>query len=260
MTAPPGAIVERAFLDLIELFPAVDYTPAERKLLTDPVMYYGRMLDPNTREYALATLARNVGRAIAFLHTPNGNTSPTLLDVGCGLGMNSLIFASLGFDVVGVDLNRDAVALATKQRAIFEKRWQRPLKARFVAADFHEYAKATPDGGFDCVFSMSAFAHIPPLEKTVGEIARLSRARDAKVFLWDINRPAIAHTNFPTLSAVKREFANAGFTRQFTTGGTAVPRQAWRAPAMFHPMIRVADRMLCRVPAFAFTYVCELSR
>jgi SAM-dependent methyltransferase len=259
VTAPPGVIVERAYRDLIELFPVVDYTPAERKLLTDPVMYYGRMLEPTTREYALATLARNVGRAISFLQS-SGSAHPTLLDIGSGLGMNSLIFASLGFDVVGVDLNADAVALATKQRALFEDRWQRPLNVRFIAADFHDYAATAPSDTFDRVFSMSAFAHIPPLEKTVGEIARMSKRANAKVYLWDINRPAIANATYPTLAAVKREFAETGFTRQFAIGGTVVPRQVWRAPAAFHPIIRIADELLCRMPTLAFTYACEFSR
>jgi SAM-dependent methyltransferase len=259
VTAPPGVIVERAYRDLIELFPVVDYTAAERALLTDPVMYYGRMLEPTTREYALATLARNVGRAISFLQS-SGKAPTTLLDIGCGLGMNSLIFASLGFDVVGVDLNADAVALANKQRLIFEERWKQPLKATFIAADFHDYAAATSSDSFDRVFSMSAFAHIPPLEKTVGEIARLAKRANAKVYLWDINRPALANATYPTLAAVKREFAQTGFTRQFAIGGTVVPRHVWRAPAAFHPIIRVADELLCRMPTLAFTYAAEFSR
>jgi SAM-dependent methyltransferase len=52
-----------------------------------------------------------------------------LLDVGCGTGENSLLAASRGADVVGIDLSPTAIARAR------EKASERGLAARFEVAD-----------------------------------------------------------------------------------------------------------------------------
>ena len=43
-----------------------------------------------------------------------------IVDWGCGYGRDSLYFAELGFDVIGIDVSRKAVALA---RAAYEARF-----------------------------------------------------------------------------------------------------------------------------------------
>ena len=52
-----------------------------------------------------------------------------LLDVGCGTGENSLLAASRGADVIGIDLSPTAIARAR------EKASERGLAARFEVAD-----------------------------------------------------------------------------------------------------------------------------
>src|SRR5690606_24799904 len=77
----------------------------ERAMMMDPLMYYGRILNPRTRAYSLAAVSRNVGRAIDYFRPWEASRPPRLLDLGCGLGQHSLLLASMGAEVVGVDLD-----------------------------------------------------------------------------------------------------------------------------------------------------------
>src|SRR5690606_30933239 len=69
------------------------------------------------------------------------------LDVGCGTGTHSLWLASLGWDVLGVDVAPRAIELATAKAAKAE---QLAGRCEFRVLDF--LAEAPPGGPFDFVF------------------------------------------------------------------------------------------------------------
>ena len=58
-----------------------------------------------------------------------GNLVGSVLDAGCGTGEHALLAASLGHEVVGVDLSAKAIELA------MAKAKERRVEARFVVAD-----------------------------------------------------------------------------------------------------------------------------
>jgi 2-polyprenyl-3-methyl-5-hydroxy-6-metoxy-1,4-benzoquinol methylase len=178
------AIIRDAYAGILDEVRSTEYSAGERAMLSDPIFYYGRFPDPRTRGYALDSVVANVDHAIKYLAP--GRSGIRILDLGCGLGMQSLIFARYGATVVGVDLDPQCTTLAEKRRAFFEQRWGTALRTQFIAADFHDFAGAYQLETFDAGFSMSAFAHIPPLERTVAEISGLARP-SARVFLWDKN-------------------------------------------------------------------------
>jgi len=66
--------------------------------------------------------------AIARMASEGGFAGP-LLDAGCGTGENTLLFASLGLSVVGVDVAETALAIARAHAA------DRGIKVEFAAAD-----------------------------------------------------------------------------------------------------------------------------
>ncbi len=73
----------------------------------------------------------DIGRpqaAIARLAS-EGGFAGAVLDAGCGTGENALLLASLGFEVLGVDVAETALAMARK------KAGDRGIKAEFAAAD-----------------------------------------------------------------------------------------------------------------------------
>lgn len=73
------------------------------------------------------------------------------LDVGCGTGTHAVWLASLGFEVVGVDLSERAVELA-RARA---EATQTDGSCTFVAVDF--LTSPPPGGPFDFVFDRGCF-------------------------------------------------------------------------------------------------------
>jgi SAM-dependent methyltransferase len=81
--------------------------------------------------YADGTPAWDIGRPQpAFEHLAKaGGLVGSVLDAGCGTGEHVLLAASLGLDVVGVDLSEKAIELA------MAKATERGVKARFLMAD-----------------------------------------------------------------------------------------------------------------------------
>jgi SAM-dependent methyltransferase len=94
---------------------------------------WGFSPSPTARKLAEAILDGNPGRSERI----------EIVDWGCGYGRDSLYFLELGFDVIGVDLSRRAIALA---RAAYKRRQQSgvPLigSASFHAGDIRSVFKS----------------------------------------------------------------------------------------------------------------------
>ncbi|MEW5925508.1 MAG: methyltransferase domain-containing protein [Candidatus Zixiibacteriota bacterium] len=78
-----------------------------------------------------------------------------MIDLGCGAGNYSVWFAQQGFDVTGVDISKNAIALATGLAA------SKGAKCKFIATDllgdlseFHS--------SFDFAFDWEVLHHIAP--------------------------------------------------------------------------------------------------
>jgi len=56
-----------------------------------------------------------------------------VLDIGCGTGTNSIWLAQQGFDVIGLDLSAEAIAIATKRAA------EQGVSCRFTSSDFLDF-------------------------------------------------------------------------------------------------------------------------
>jgi ubiquinone/menaquinone biosynthesis C-methylase UbiE len=88
-----------------------------------------------------------------------------LLEIGCGLGTDSLQFARNGAIVTGIDLTEEGPRLA-KQRFDMEG-----LRGEFLAADAENLPFA--DNTFDVVFSFGVLHHTPDTQKAVNEVYRV---------------------------------------------------------------------------------------
>lgn len=90
-----------------------------------------------------------------------------LLEVGCGIGIDTLRLARLGFgDVVGIDLTEVAVEVAADRA-----RREGLDGVRFEVGN----AEALPfeDGAFDLVYSFGVLHHTPGIERAVAEVHRV---------------------------------------------------------------------------------------
>jgi 2-polyprenyl-3-methyl-5-hydroxy-6-metoxy-1,4-benzoquinol methylase len=83
-----------------------------------------------------------------------------ILDAGCGLGTECILFAALGAQVVGVDLWAENLAIA-KQRVAY---WQRVHSlAPNITFEHVNLLTYTPREAFDLVYAREAISHIDSL-------------------------------------------------------------------------------------------------
>ena len=90
-----------------------------------------------------------------------------LLEVGCGIGVDSIQLARCGFDVTAVDLTENAIRVA-RQLA----------QQRGVTVDFrlgNAERLDFPDESFDAVYSFGVLHHTPDIEQAVAEVRRILR-------------------------------------------------------------------------------------
>lgn len=101
---------------------------------------------PFSDEHCLQNLM-NLSALMALAGPPPAR----IVEFGCGAGWLSLIFAERGYDVLGIDISPDAVAMAEHLRA------ERGLEcAEFHVADY-ENVRVEPPA--DCVFFHDALHH-----------------------------------------------------------------------------------------------------
>src|SRR5262249_2254365 len=105
----------------------------------------------------------------------------SLLDIGCGDGINCLVMAHLSKAfVVGVDLRLPAfeerltdLVLQRLGAAPHLAAARHELRVRFSGAD--ATALPFPNNSFDVLLSRSALAHIAPVQRALAEMARVVR-------------------------------------------------------------------------------------
>lgn len=98
--------------------------------------------DPQCTQYLI-----NLAVMLSVMRPPPAR----LVEFGCGSGWLSLIFAQQGYDVVGVDISADGIALAEQLKAE-----RRVANAAFVVGD---YESVTIDPPADCVVFHDALHH-----------------------------------------------------------------------------------------------------
>jgi ubiquinone/menaquinone biosynthesis C-methylase UbiE len=90
-----------------------------------------------------------------------------LLEVGCGIGVDSIQLARCGFDVTAVDLTESALAVARE----FAERRRVTIDFRLGNAEGLDF----PDASFDVVYSFGVLHHTPDIEAAVEEVRRVLR-------------------------------------------------------------------------------------
>lgn len=94
-------------------------------------------------------------------------SSGRLLEVGCGIGVDSIQLAKCGFQVTAVDLTESALQVAKEFAAVRHV----DIDFRLGNAERLEFA----DGEFDAVYSFGVLHHTPDIERSVAEVRRVLR-------------------------------------------------------------------------------------
>lgn len=116
-----------------------------------------------------------------------------LLDVGCGTGHWSFFFANLGYQVTGIDIAREMIAVA---RSV-------PSGCSFQVADARELP--FKDASFDVVAMMAALEFLTDPEMGLREMARCAKPGGI-LLIGTLNR--LAPLNRQRISANKEPYAS----------------------------------------------------
>ncbi len=91
-----------------------------------------------------------------------------VLEIGCGIGTDTINFARAGAHVTAVDLSEESLAVARQRAAVFE------LDGRisFHRADAETLSETLPVETYDLVYSFGVIHHTPHPEQALKEIRK----------------------------------------------------------------------------------------
>lgn len=92
-------------------------------------------------------------------------STPHLLDLGCGVGTQSYLLAARGAKITGIDAMSERVAAGQAMAEWFAGQFQVPLDVQLHAGDAFEFLEGVPEGHYDGVFTQFALAYMKPYRR-----------------------------------------------------------------------------------------------
>jgi len=87
-----------------------------------------------------------------------------VLEIGCGIGTDSINFARAGAEVTVVDLSEESLELCKKRFEVFG------LKAKFYGGDAEHLSDLVPVEQYDLIYSFGVIHHTPHPERVLEQI------------------------------------------------------------------------------------------
>lgn len=147
----------------------------ESKIFQD--YYYKIKINKSRRHFYEHNYAERLQHAISAIDC----LGIYILDAGCGVGSESLFFATLGSNVLSIDLNADRIRVA-KRRLLFYKELLKG-KINFLNTDIF---KVSESGKFDIIWSMESVSHIDPLNRFLDH-GYINLKKGGKIIITDSN-------------------------------------------------------------------------
>lgn len=200
--------------------------------------------------YALA-----LARAVNYIF--EDKREPVILDLGCGFGTQSLLFAALGARVVSLDLDERSLAIFRVRRERYESMIGGALniEIRCGNAVSMDYSKMGP---FDAIFSMFAFNMMQPSQVLMDRLAA-GLGETGRIVILDGNVDAWVNHLLPSRRRrawSPQEMAVAltrnRFKIDYHRGGYAIPPMCWCAAP--RRAIELVDGVLVRSFALSVSH------
>lgn len=91
-----------------------------------------------------------------------------MLEIGCGIGTDTIRFARAGARITAVDLSEESLSLASKRAAVFGVE----DRVTFYRADAERLSEVVPVEEYDLVYSFGVIHHTPNPQNAVREIRK----------------------------------------------------------------------------------------
>jgi SAM-dependent methyltransferase len=247
---PTTASVSRFFENIraeLDLLPS-----ASAQLLLTYYTEAGLLGRPFKRGFFQHHFVENVAKATRRIF--DSSKTPRILDLGCGMGTQSMFFAMCGATVLGVDMDGDALQVAQQRMALYEKSSGRRLNLRFIEADAFQFDFAAA-GPVDVIYSLFAFNMIQPTTLLLDRLLPALRP-GGLLIVQDGNRKMWFNRIFrrrPVLSAAElaKQLEKRGLQMEAVSGLYALPPFLWRIPSFAEPI----DRTLRARELFAGSFL-----
>jgi 2-polyprenyl-3-methyl-5-hydroxy-6-metoxy-1,4-benzoquinol methylase len=214
--------------------------------------YYRHLLNRNTRAF----FRHHFSHRIAFiLEQMRLNGGITLLDVGCGMGTQAILYSLLGYSVTGLDVNAQDIAIAMDRTQYYACLWRRNLNVNYIVANAPDYALGNSKP-YDVVVALESLSHIQPIETFLDNVGNLL-APGGLFIVSDTNslnpvvRLKLHHsaTYKRVLSApsLSRMLHTRGFKCCGILGSGFIPPVVARNATLFRSA-KTAEGMLCKLP------------
>ena len=193
---------------------------------------------------------------LAVRHIFDGRPEVTVLDLGCGTGTQSILFALAGARVVGVDMDTHALGILKKRQALYERVSGRKLDITLVSGNVFEL-DLSAHGPFTAIYSMFAFNMMQPTTRLIPHLASYLTP-DAVFAVQDGNRIHLYNRFFRRRSVLSRselarELRAVGFGKVDHIGGYSLPPPFWTV--LPRGLLGPVDRALCGVESLSVSYL-----
>ena len=180
---------------------------------------------------------------------------PKILDLGCGVGTQSLFYAALGAEVISIDMDTKSLDILRKRRDIYQQACGRQLNISLYNANALEFDYQTISP-LDGIFSMFAFNMMQPSSALIPKLAASLKSR-GRLVIMDGNRSCWINRFFrrrQVLSPVQlvSSLEKAGIKIIQHEGCYAVPPFLWAFTPTF--LIKQVDRFLTKTWFFSVTH------
>lgn len=135
----------------------------EAKIFNQYYRSYLNAFSPRIQEFYASQIKESENAVIQ-------NPGAKVLEVGCGLGTESLWLALKGGDVTAIDIRHDRVTTAKERQSVVELEIGHPIKCEFRNGSFLEMDNHV---SFDIIWMEQAFHHLEPRIDVIRKAADL---------------------------------------------------------------------------------------
>jgi 2-polyprenyl-3-methyl-5-hydroxy-6-metoxy-1,4-benzoquinol methylase len=150
--------------------------------------YYKGLLDPTqtTRiQFRALFFAMRLQPVLSYIQQfkLQHNSAPRILDLGCGMGLESLLLSLAGAVVHGIDPWSEMIKFAQYRQTKYQAHYGIQLNLDYEHINLFKY---TPSEPYDAVYSSATLHHIEPVSDAIKKISQLIKP-DGYFFLSDEN-------------------------------------------------------------------------